>query len=270
VKRFEGKVAVITAGGSGIGAATARRLTSEGCAVVIVDLSGTRAGAVSTEIEAAGGRVLWIKGDVAEPATIEAAINLAVDRFGRLDIMHNNAGLADPGLLEELSLERWNRVMAVTATSTFLGLKFCLPVMRKQGSGVIINTGSVDGFTAEPRMSSYCAAKAAVVNLTRAAALEVARDGIRVNCVCPGTTNTRVAQVLAKGREEEFKRVFGGAHPMGRLAEPEEIANAVTFLASDEASFITGAVLVVDGGLTAFNGLPSYPAAPEQKVGSRV
>ncbi|MEA2623444.1 MAG: meso-butanediol dehydrogenase / (S,S)-butanediol dehydrogenase / diacetyl reductase [Chloroflexota bacterium] len=260
--RFEGRVAVVTAGGSGIGAATAKLFSREGAKVVLLDISGTRAEAVASEIEAAGGEVAWMKGDVAVPETVPAGIDLAMERFGALDIMFNNAGLAEPGPVEELTLESWNRVMSVTATSTFLGIKYSLPIMRRQGRGTIVNTGSIDGFLGERNMASYCAAKAAVVNLTRAAALEAAPDGIRVNCVCPGSVRTRAAQILAKGREDEYKKAIGGAHPLGRIAEAEEIANLVAFLASDDASFITGAVYTIDGGLTADCHLPSFNPSP--------
>lgn len=260
--RFEGRVAVVTAGGSGIGAATAKLLSREGAKVVLLDISGTRAEAVAGEITEAGGEVVWMKGDVAVPETVPAGIQLAVDTFSALDIMFNNAGLAEPAPIEDLTLQSWERVMAVTATSTFLGIKHALPIMRRQGRGVIVNTGSIDGFFGERLMASYCAAKAAVVNLTRAAALEAAGDGIRINCVCPGSIRTRAAQILAKGREEEYRKAVGGAHPIGRVGEAEEVAELVAFLASDASSFITGAVYTIDGGLTADSGLPSFAPGP--------
>lgn len=253
--RFDGKVAVITAGGSGIGAATARRFVQEGAAVVIADLSGKRAQAVAQELSG-GGRAVWLKMDAAEPEGVEATVKLALDSYGRLDVMFNNAGLAELGRLEEYSLEGWNRVLAVTLTSVFLGMKYCLPIMRQQGAGAIVNTASISGTGADYGMSSYNAAKAGVINLTRTAAIENAKHNIRVNCVCPGAINTRVAQLLGGDRADEFRRIQGQAHPIGRMGEPEEIANTVLFLASDEASFITGEAIRVDGGVTARTGLP--------------
>jgi len=257
--KLDGRVAIVTAGGAGIGAATARRFVQEGASVVIADLSGKRAEEVTAGIKTSGGRAVCIKMDAAEPEGVQATIKLALDTYGRLDIMFNNAGLAEVAPLDEFSLESWNRVLAVTLTSTFLGMKYCLPIMRKQGKGVVINTASISGIGGDYGLSSYNAAKAGVINLTRSAALENAKHNIRVNCVCPGAINTRVAQILAKERADEFRRLQGQAHPIGRMGEPEEIANTVLFLASDEASFITGAAIVVDGGVTAHTGLPSLP-----------
>ena len=257
-RRFEGKVAVITAGGSGIGAATARRFTQEGASVVIADLSGKRAEEVTKGIVANGGNAVCLKMDAADPDGVQAAIRLALDTYGRLDVMFNNAGAAEVASLEDTTIESWNRVMAVTLTSTFLGMKYCLPIMRTQGKGVIVNTASVSGTAGDYGLSSYNAAKAGVINLTRSAAIENAQYNIRVNCVCPGAINTRAAQILGPGRENEFRRLQAAVHPLGRMGEPEEIANTVLFLASDEASFITGEAIVVDGGVSAHTGFPSF------------
>jgi meso-butanediol dehydrogenase/(S,S)-butanediol dehydrogenase/diacetyl reductase len=259
--KLDGKVAIVTAGGAGIGAATARRFAAEGAAVVVADLSGTRAEQVRGEIAAGGGRAAAIKIDASDPAAIEAAVRMAIDSFGRLDVMFNNAGMAEVSLIHETSVESWSRVIAVTLTSTFLGLKYAIPIMRAQKSGVVINTASISGTRGDYGMGSYNAAKAGVINLTRSAALENARFGIRVNCVCPGGINTRVAQVLGKDRADEFRSTMGAAHPIGRMGEPEEIAATVTFLASDESSFITGASIVADGGITAWTGMPRMPGA---------
>jgi meso-butanediol dehydrogenase / (S,S)-butanediol dehydrogenase / diacetyl reductase len=259
--KLENKVAIVTAGGSGIGAATVRRFAREGAAVVIADLSGSRAEQVRAEVTGAGGRAVALKMDVADPQAVEATIKLALDSFGRLDVLFNNAGMAEVSLIHETTLESWERVMAVTLTGTFLGLKYAIPIMRRQGGGAVINTASISGIHGDYGMASYNAAKAGVINLTRTAALENAKHGIRVNCVCPGAINTRVAQILGKDRADEFRRVMGAAHPIGRMGEADEIANTVTFLASDEASFITGASFVVDGGVTAGTGLPRMPGA---------
>jgi meso-butanediol dehydrogenase/(S,S)-butanediol dehydrogenase/diacetyl reductase len=259
--KLENKVAIVTAGGSGIGAATVRRFAREGAAVVIADLSGSRAEQVRAEVAGSGGRAATIKMDVADPQAVEATIKLALDSFGRLDVLFNNAGMAEVSLIHETTLASWERVMAVTLTGTFLGLKYAIPIMRRQGGGAVINTASISGMHGDYGMASYNAAKAAVINLTRTAALENAKHGIRVNCVCPGAINTRAAEILGKGRADEFRRVMGSAHPVGRMGEPDEIASTVTFLASDEASFITGASYVVDGGVTAGTGLPRMPGA---------
>jgi NAD(P)-dependent dehydrogenase (short-subunit alcohol dehydrogenase family) len=262
--KLEGRVAIVTAGGAGIGAATVRRFAKEGAAVVIADLSGTRAKAVTDEVNLAGGRAAFIKMDASDAEAIQATIKLAIDSYGRLDVLFNNAGMAEIALIHETTLESWNRVMAVTLTSTFLGVKYAVPIMRKQGGGAIINTASISGTRGDYGMASYNAAKAGVINLTRAAALENAKHKIRINCVCPGGINTRVAEVLGGDRAEEFRRTMGAIHPVGRMGEPEEIANTVTFLASDEASFITGASFVVDGGVTAHTGMPPFIPSPKK------
>ncbi|MGH7839297.1 MAG: SDR family NAD(P)-dependent oxidoreductase [Candidatus Binataceae bacterium] len=255
--KLDGRVAIVTGGGSGIGAATARRFAREGASVVVADLSGTRADKVTAEILAAGGKARMIKMDASDPEGVQATIKLALNAYGRLDVMFNNAGYAEVATLEETSLESWNRVLAVTLTSTFLGIKYSLPIMRRQGGGAIINTASISGTRGDHGLGSYNAAKAGVINLTRAAAVENARYKIRVNCVCPGAINTRAPQLLAGDRADEFRRIQGEAAPLGRIGEPEEIASTVLFLASDEASFITGEAIIADGGLTAQTGLAS-------------
>jgi len=258
-----GKVAVVTAGGSGIGAATARLLAGQGAALVIADLSGRRAEAVSGEIAAAGGRVAWIKMDAADPAGVQATVDTALDRYGRLDVMVNNAGHAEVAALHELTLERWHRTIEVTLTSAFLGMKLCLPIMRRLGGGAVVNTASISGTAGDHGLSAYNAAKAGVINLTRSAAIENARHGIRVNCVCPGAIDTRAPLLMAGDRAEEHRRAHALVTPLGRMGRAEEIARAIAFLASDEASFITGAALIADGGLTAHTGLPAFiPIAP--------
>jgi len=255
--KFEGKVALITAGGSGIGAATARRFAAEGASIVIADISGTRAEQVSSEIAAKGAKVKWLKMDASDPEGIQAAIRVALDNWGRLDVTFNNAGHSVAARLEDITLETWNRILAVTLTSVFLGMKYSLPIMRNQGGGAIVNTASISGLAGDYGMSAYNAAKAGVVNLTRAAALENAKHRIRINCVCPGPINTRVTQLLGGNDPAGLREKFNQS-PLGRIGEPEEIANTVAFLASEEASLITGAAIVADGGLTAHTGAPHF------------
>src|SRR4029453_12443788 len=260
--RFAGRVAVVTASGSGIGAATAQRLAGEGASVVVADLSGTRADAITASITTGGGRAVALKMDASDSAAVEPPIRLALDTFGRLDVMVNNAGLAEPAPLDEISLESWNRVIAVTLTSTFLGMKYCLPIMRARGKGVVVKRASISGTAADYGLSSYNAAKAGVINLTRSAAIENARHNIRVNCVCPGFIDTRAAQILGAERADEVRRIHAAAHPIGRVGQPGEIASTVLFLASEEASFITGAAIVADGGVTAHRSTPLPATGP--------
>jgi len=275
--RFEGKVALVTGGASGIGAATARRLGREGARVVVADVAEAGARATAREITAAGGTALDCRADVADPADVARMIARAQEAYGRLDVLHNNATVVESGPIERLTLEGWNRTLAVNLTATFLGIKLAAPALRAAGGGAIVNTASISGLGGDYGLAAYNAAKAGVINLTRTAALELARHRIRVNCVCPGGVATpllgsllgdnapvphwTVAGRPSDGLDPEERRRFRDrltrAHPLGRLGTAEEIAAVACFLASDDASFVTGAAVVADGGLTAHTGIPS-------------
>lgn len=273
--RFDGKVALITGAASGIGAATARRFASEGARVIIADINEAGARKVAEEI---GPAAVAVSADVSEPKEVEAMIGVAVEAFGRLDVLHNNATLMEVGPIAKLTVEGWNRTLAVNLTGAFLGMKLALPVMRKQGGGAIISTASISGLAGDYGLAAYNAAKAGLINLTRSAALEFARYQIRVNCICPGAidtpllgsllgTNEPVPHWIAAGaagqsvpsaeQRRRFRERLEKAHPLGRLGTPEEIAAVACFLASDDASFITGAAIVADGGMIAWTGIPS-------------
>ena len=243
-----GRVAVVTAGGSGIGAATARRFAREGVRVLVADLSGRRAEAVATEIASTGARAEWLKMDAADPDGAQAAVRRALDTWGRLDIMVNNAGHAEVAPLDEITIEGWNRVLAVTLTGAFLGMKYCLPVMRRQGGGAIVNTASINALQPGDMQGIYSISKAAVVNMTKAFAKECGRFGIRVNALLPGLTRTKFAGALF-----ETKSIYDdwmGRIPLRRHAEPGEMAGTVLYLVSDASSYTNGECIVVDGGLT--------------------
>lgn len=246
-QRFVGKVVLITGAGSGIGEATAKRFAEEGAGIVVVDINEAAAVRVTDEIRERGGTASARRADVAQPADAEGMVQHAVHTFGRLDVLHNNATSGTLGLVADMSVDDWNRALAVNLTAPFLASKFALPAMIAQGGGVIINMSSDAGLMAEYGLSAYGAAKAGVISLTRSIAAEYARHNIRANCISPGgvlTPPTLAFINAVDGIEERMRQ----AHPVGRLGRPEEIANVVLFLASDDASFVTGACYVVDGG----------------------
>jgi NAD(P)-dependent dehydrogenase (short-subunit alcohol dehydrogenase family) len=204
-------------------------------------------------IRAAGGRAEFVHADVSRSADVQAMVQAAVERFGRLDVLFNNAGIAVFKGVLETSEEEWDRVLAVNLRGIFLGTKYAAPEMRRVGGGSIINTSSVHGMRTVAGLAAYAASKHGVIGLTRAAALDLAKDNIRVNCIQPGAIETPImrANLRAVGDEEEEFRKISAAEPLGRVGRPEEIARMALFLAGDDAGFITGAPFAVDGGLLA-------------------
>jgi NAD(P)-dependent dehydrogenase (short-subunit alcohol dehydrogenase family) len=252
--RLAGKVALITGAGSGIGEATARRFAAEGAAVLVVDVDDAAASAVARAIERAGGRAESVRADVGEPDDVAAMVACALERFGRLDVLHNNAAFGDFAPAAEISLESWQRTLAVNLTGPFLAAKHALPAMVAQGGGVILSTASVAAVVAEDRLAAYCATKAGLVALTRSIAVEYAPHGVRANSICPGTIATGRFDARME-KMPELRRRMERAHPVGRLGTAEEVAGLAAYLASDEAAFITGGTYVIDGGGTATRGI---------------
>ncbi len=254
--RLRGKVAIVTGAGSGIGRATALRFAAEGAKLVVNDLNAEAAARVAKEIEAAGGIAAAFPADVADARQVEALIREATSRFGRLDVLVNNAAAVIPGPLESISDADWRRTQAVTLDGVFFGIRAALPVMAAQGSGSIINIASGAAVAGEPGLAAYGAAKAAVVNLTKTAAVENAARGVRVNTILPGPIETPplLAAVDATGGRAGWDRQI----PCGRLGKPEEMAAVALFLASDDASYVHGAAIIADGGVAARTNSPRF------------
>ncbi|ANN19387.1 3-oxoacyl-ACP reductase [Amycolatopsis orientalis] len=247
VQRFEDRVAVITGGSSGIGLATARRLASEGAKVVIGDISAEQGKAAADEV---GG--LFVQADVTDAEQVEALFQTTVDTFGSVDVAFNNAGISPPedDSILTTGIDAWEKVQKVNLTSVYLCCKAVLPHMQRQGKGSIINTASfVAVMGAATSQISYTASKGGVLAMSRELGVQFARENIRVNALCPGPVNTPLLKELfAKDPERAARRLVHV--PVGRFAEPEEIAGAVAFLASDDASFITASQFLVDGGIS--------------------
>lgn len=246
---FENRTVLITGAATGIGRATALAFAAAGAAVVIGDVDQRAEGTVD-EIVAAGGRAVFQKTDVTNSAQVKALVDRAVSEFGSLDVAFNNAGLLPPTApLAEQSEEDWHRIIAVDVTGVFLAMKHELVHMAKVGHGVIVNTASVAGIRADPGMAPYVAAKHAVVGLSKAAAIDYATQGIRVNAIAPGLVRTPMTERWLN--DPTMRDAVLADSPIGRAAEPEDIAGLVLFLASDYAGIITGAVYPVDGARTA-------------------
>lgn len=250
--RFKGKVVIVTGAGSGMGEATAHRFSEEGANVVLVDRNADDVKRVAAELPAERTMVQVV--DVSQSSAVDAMISVVVAKFGRLDVVVNNAGVHEAGEPTDITDERWRNVMRTDADGVFFGCRAAIPHLEKT-QGAIINTASVSGIGGDWGMSPYNAAKGAVVNLTRALALDLGRKGIRVNAVCPSLTRTGMTEEMLK--DETLVSKFKERIPLGRVCEPREVAAVIAFLASDDASFVTGANIAVDGGVSASNGQPA-------------
>jgi len=250
--RLEGKVALITGAGHGQGAAGARLFAAEGAAVAVADVNAGNAELVAKEIVAAGGRAIPITADISDPPQVEAMVATTVEEFGALNILHNNAGVLIPGAIDTFDIDAWNRQWSINVSGPFLCSRYAIPHLKKHG-GAIVNTASTAGLVGEKGNAAYCATKGAVVNFTRALALDLARDGVRVNCICPGWVETGFNDPFIEelGGDEIVVAALDAYVPMNRQGRAEEIAEVALFLASDASSLMTGAIVPVDAGLTA-------------------
>lgn len=250
--RLEGKVALITGGGSGFGAAFARHFAREGARVAIVDLAEDNGERVAGEVRAAGGEALFVRADVARGAEVAAAVGAVTERFGGLDVVMNNAGIAQPRLaVTDTPEDLFDRLFAVNVRSVYLVTRHAVPVLRARGGGVIINTASTSALRPRPQNASYAASKAAVITLTKALAAELAPDKIRVNALAPVAADTPLFRAFVGDAGDELAARMAAAIPAGRLCTPDDMATCAVFLASDQAAFLTGVCLPVDGGWTA-------------------
>lgn len=248
--KLERKVTLVTGGGSGIGKATALAFVREGAIVIVADFVVESGEGTTHEIKEGGGEAIFIQCDVTRGAEVKAMVDKIVKIYGRLDCAFNNAGIHG-GMAPTVDYpeENWNRVIGTNLTGVWLCMKYEIAQMLQQGSGTIVNTASVGGLIGTPGLSAYIAAKHGVIGITKTAALEYAKAGIRVNAVCPGVILTPMADSIEK--DPELKRMMLGMHPVGRFGTPDEVAGAVVWLCSDSASFVTGHAMAIDGGLTA-------------------
>jgi NAD(P)-dependent dehydrogenase (short-subunit alcohol dehydrogenase family) len=245
------KVAIVTGGAKGIGLASAECLIRQGAEVMIVDWSEDAASAAAKSLAALSEGVDFVVADISRVADVEKAIRTTVDRFGGVDILVNNAGIQTFGDPVTTTEEVWDKTMNVNLKGHWLMSKFAIPEMLKRGKGSIVNVASVQGLASQRNVVAYSTSKHAMIGLTRSMAVDMASRNVRVNCVCPGTVNTPMVQsIIEMDRDPEgLKKILDKMHPLGRVAQPSEIGEVIAFLASDRASFMTGSIVVVDGGL---------------------
>ncbi|MGK0741912.1 SDR family NAD(P)-dependent oxidoreductase [Leucobacter sp. Z1108] len=242
------RVALVTGAAGGIGAAVSRTLAARGASVIVADFNSDAGEATAAEIRAAGGRAIFRKVDVTDEAQVDAMVQFAVDEFGGLHMAHNNAGILHPGdRFHELSMEQWDRTMEINTRAVALCMRAQIRLMLANGGGSIVNTASGAGIGSAPGISAYTASKHAVVGMTRSAAVEYVRDGIRVNAVAPGTVDTGMLAGVPAERRDELNALM----LMGRMAQPQEVAEVVAFLLSEKASYVNGAIVSIDGGSSA-------------------
>ncbi len=250
-REFEGKVALVTGASSGIGRATALAFAREGARVCVADVNEEGGRQTVKLIEKEGGTAFFVKCDVSKASDVKATVDAVVKKFGRLDFAFNNAGVeGKPALTADCSEENWGKTLDVNLKGVWLCMKNEIPVMVKQGGGVIVNVSSVAGLVGFPGMPAYVASKHGILGLTKTAALEYAKANVRVNAVCPGAIRTPMLERFTAGNPEAEKQITATI-PMARVGKPEEIAGAVLWLCSQKASYVTGHALVVDGGMTA-------------------
>mgnify|MGYP000916993222 FL=1 len=253
MKRFANKKVFISGGATGIGEVAALLFAQQGAIVTIFDRDIENGEKCLQKVLDGGGRGIFISGNLIYPEEIEKAIDQSLKTYGGIDILINNAGVESPYSVHEMPIEEWDRVMAVNLRGMYLMAKAVIPIMKKSGGGAIVNTASISGLLGWPISAAYCVSKGGVIQLTKQMAVDYAQDNIRVNCIAPGTTLTPLIERIfqQESEPEKAKQQISQMHPLGRFAQPEEIAQAILFLASEDASFITGAVLPVDGGYTA-------------------